>query len=63
MSEIEKIKQRDGDGYLSALVTLCDEKGLDAKFVAKLLSNPLKEKIRGEGEDLNLLKKSPRLPI
>ena len=61
--KIEEIRQRDGDGYISAITTLCDEEDLDPVFVAKLLSKPLKEKLRQEGEDLNLLKKSPSLPL
>ena len=61
--KIEEIRRRDGDGYISAITTLCDEKDLDPVFVAKMLSKPMKEKLRKEGEDLNLLKKSSSLPL
>ena len=61
--KIETIRNRDGDGYLSAIVTLCEENDIEPTFVAKMLSKPMKEKLKLEGEDLNLLKKSSRLPL
>jgi|MDTC01.2.fsa_nt_gb hypothetical protein len=61
--KIETIRNREGDGYLSAIVTLCEENDIEPAFVAKMLSKPMKEKLKLEGEDLNLLKKSSRLPL
>ena len=62
-NQLEEIRQRNGEGYIDAICTLCDNAGVEPSFVAKHLSQPLREKIRAEGEDMNLLKKSPQLPV
>ena len=55
--EIEKIVSQNKDGYIQAIVTFCEEKNLDPIYVAKHLSKPIIEKIRAEGESINLLPK------
>lgn len=61
--EIEKIVSKNKDGYIQAILTLCEEKGIDPSYIAKHLSKPIIEKIRSEGEVINLLPKSARLPL
>lgn len=61
--EIEKIAATNKDGYLEAILSYCEQNNVDTVFVAKYLSKPLIEKIRAEGETLNLLPKSARLPL
>jgi hypothetical protein len=61
--EIEKIVSQNKDGYIQAILTFCEEKNIDPSYVAKHISKPIIEKLRAEGESLNYLKKSARLPI
>ena len=61
--KVEKERNRSGEGYMDAVLTVCDDHDMDPKFAASMLSKPMKEKIRLEGEEMNLLKKSSRLPI
>jgi hypothetical protein len=61
--EIEKIVLNNKDGYIQAILSYCEEKNIDPSYVAKYLSKPIIEKIRAEGETINLLPKSARLPL
>jgi len=51
--------------YIDAVVHFCDENSIDVESVSKLISKPLKEKIKYEAQELNFLKRSSRakLPI
>lgn len=64
--EIERIVQDNQSmTYIDAIVYFCEKNSLDLESVPKLISKPLKEKIRGEAVRLNYLKRSSRakLPI
>jgi|688.fasta_scaffold282076_3 hypothetical protein len=61
--EIEKIVSQNKDGYIQAILTFCEEKNIDPSYIAKFISKPIIEKIRAEGESINLLQKSARLPL
>lgn len=61
--EIEKIVSQNKDGYIQAILSICEEKNIDPSYIAKHLSKPIIEKIRAEGESINLLQKSARLPL
>lgn len=61
--EIEKIVLNNKDGYIQAILSFCEEKNVDPAYVAKHLSKPIIEKIRIEGEMINLLPKVAKLPI
>ena len=51
--------------YIDAIVYFCDNNNIDVESVPKLISKPLKEKIKYEASELNFLKRSSRakLPI
>jgi len=49
--------------YMEAILEVCEEHGIEPDSIASLLSQPIKEKIQQEAEDLNLLPKSGRLPV
>ena len=51
--------------YIDAIVYFCDLNAIDLESVPKLISKPLKEKIKYEASELNFLKRSSRakLPI
>lgn len=51
--------------YIEAIVCYCDEHEIDLEIVPKLISKPLKEKIKYDAQCLNYIKKTSRgiLPI
>lgn len=64
--EIETIVQNNpGYNYISAIVEYCEKNSIDLESVPKLISKPLKEKLKWDAVQLNFLKKSSRakLPI
>ncbi len=64
--EIEGLVQVNKDmNYIDAIVYFCDNNNIDVESVPKLISKPLKEKLKYEAQELNFLKRSSRakLPI
>ena len=64
--EIESLVHTDeGMSYIDAIVHFCEKNNIDVESVPKLMSKPLKEKIKYEAQELNFLKKTsrPKLPI
>jgi hypothetical protein len=64
--EIESLVQRNEDmNYIDAIIHFCEQQNIDVESVPKLISKPLKEKIKYEAMELNFLKRSSRarLPI
>ena len=51
--------------YIDAIVHFCDQNNIDVESVPKLISKPLKEKIKCDAQELNFMKKTSRakLPI
>jgi hypothetical protein len=60
---IEKEAVRRKIGYMEAIVDYCEENDIDTGALTGLISNSLKEKIRAEAEEMNLLKKTSKLPL
>jgi hypothetical protein len=63
--DIEKIVLETNQPYIDAIVQYCEDNTIDIETVNKLISKPLKEKIRVEAMDLNYLKKTShgKLPL
>ena len=64
--EIEQLVLVNKDmNYIDAIVHFCDQNSLDLESVPKLISKPLKEKIKCDAQQLNFMKKTSRakLPI
>ena len=64
--EIESLVQVNNDmNYIDAVIYFCEKNSIDVESVNKLISKPLKEKIRYEAQELNFLKRTSRakLPI
>ena len=64
--EIESlVLHTEGMNYIDAIINFCDQNNIDVESVPKLISKPLKEKIKYEASELNFLKRSSRakLPI
>ena len=64
--EIESlVHNTEGMNYIDAIVHFCDQNSIDVESVPKLISKPLKEKIKCDAQELNFMKKTTRakLPI
>jgi hypothetical protein len=48
---------------MEALLQYCEEKDIDPTAIATMISASLKEKIRAEAENINLLKRTAKLPL
>lgn len=62
---IEKESFRTGAGFIDTIVAFCSKNNLEVESVKKLLTTSLKDKIRVEAQELNLIKgeKSGKLPF
>lgn len=60
---IEKLATDNHLGLMDAICHHCKETGLEIEVAATMISSALKAKIREEAQELNLLKKSSKLPI
>jgi hypothetical protein len=62
--EIEKLVQTEEDvNYIDAIIIFCEKNNIDLESVPKLLSKPLKEKIKYEAMELNFLKKTSKAKL
>ena len=62
--EIEGLVQVNSDmNYIDAIIHFCDQNNIDVESVPKLISKPLKEKIKYEASELNFLKRSSRAKL
>ena len=62
--EIETLVQKHKDmNYIDAIVHFCELNSIDLNSVPKLISKPLKEKIKYEAMELNFLKRSSRAKL
>lgn len=65
--EIEELyKTRKERKYIDVILELCEKHGIEPESVAKLLNKPIREKLKAEFEDRNMLrgkKKSSKLPL
>ena len=63
--DIESLVLETKMSYIDAIVQYCEDNNIEVESVNKLVSKPLKEKIRWEATELNYLKKTSRgrLPL
>jgi hypothetical protein len=65
--EIERLVKTSGGliTYIEAVVTYCQENEIEIDTVPKLLSKPLKERLRHEAQRMNYMKKTSKgvLPL
>ena len=61
--EIESLVSEQKSSYIDAIVTFCERNNIDLESVPKLISKPLKEKLKYEATELNFLKKSSRAKL
>lgn len=62
--EIERIYQENFDmNYIDSIIYFCELNKIDVESVSKLITKPLKEKLKYEATELNFLKKSSRAKL
>lgn len=62
--EIENLVKCNSDmNYIDAIVHFCERNSIDLESVPKLITKPLKEKLRYEATELNFLKKTSRAKL
>ena len=62
--EIESlVHENEGMSYIDAIIHFCELQSIDVESVPKLISKPLKEKLKYEAMELNFLKKSSRAKL
>jgi hypothetical protein len=62
--EIENVVTNNSEmSYIDAVIYFCDQNNIDLESVSKLISKPLKEKIKYEAIELNFLKRSSRAKL
>ena len=64
--DIETLVKEDPDfNYIDAIVYYCEENKIELESVPKLISKPLKGKLKAEAVELNFLKRTSRarLPL
>ena len=64
--EIEKLVHVNKDmNYIDAIVYFCEQNKIEVDAVPKLISKPLKEKIKCDAQELNFMKRTTRakLPV
>ena len=62
--EIENlVLHNENMNYIDAIVHFCDNNNIDVESVPKLISKPLKEKIKYEAQELNFMKKTSRAKL
>ena len=62
--EIEKLVLINKEmNYIDAIVHFCEQNAIDLEAAPKLISKPLKEKIKYEAQELNFLKRTSRAKL
>jgi len=60
---ILKLAEVSGESIMDTIVGYCEKSGLEVDIASTLISSSLKAKIREEAQELNLLKKTAKLPV
>jgi hypothetical protein len=62
--EIEQVVQNNPEmNYIDAIVHFCGNNNIDLESVPKLISKPLKEKLKCDATHLNFLKKTSKAKL
>lgn len=57
------VKNNSEMNYIDAIVFYCEENSIELESISKLVSKPLKEKIKRDAIELNFLKRTSRAKI
>lgn len=62
-TKILELAEEENLSIMDTIVGYCENTGMEIDVASTLISSSLKAKIREEAQELNLLKKSSKLPI
>jgi len=62
-TEVETLVNGDSMSYIDAIIHYCDINDIELETVPKLISKPLKEKLKHEAQQLNFIKKTSRAKL
>ena len=65
INDIEKMRINNRVDYIDAVVSWCEKNKIEVEYVAAIIKKDpvLKSKLQIEAEDMNIIKKSAKLPI
>jgi len=61
--DVEKIAYENKMNYIDAIVHYCETHEIEIESVSKLISKPLKEKLKYDAQKLNYIKKTSRAKL
>ena len=61
--EIEKIVSETKSSYIDSIIYFCEKNNIELDLISKLISKPLKDKIKHEAMELNFLKKTSKAKL
>ena len=61
--EVEKVAFENEMNYIDAIVFYCEKNEIEIESVPKLISKPLKEKLKYDAQKLNFMKKTTRAKL
>lgn len=64
-TDIESMRRNGNLEYIDAVVTWCEKNGVEVEYAASMIKKDpvLKSKLLVEAEDMNVVKKSAKLPF
>jgi len=62
-TEVETLVNSDSMSYIDAIIHYCDNNDIEIETVSKLISKPLKEKLKHEAQQLNYMKKTSKAKL
>lgn len=61
--DVEKVACENAMNYIDAIVFYCEKNEIEIESVPKLISKPLKEKLKYDAQKLNFMKKTSRAKL
>jgi hypothetical protein len=61
--EVEKVASYNDMNYIDAILHYCDTNNIEIETVSKLITKPLKEKLKYDAQKLNFIKKTSRAKL
>jgi hypothetical protein len=61
--DVEKIASHNAMNYIDAILHYCDINNIEVETVSKLITKPLKEKLKYDAQKLNFIKKTSRAKL
>lgn len=65
IKEIERMREKNRVEYIDAIVTWCEKNKVEVEYIASIVKKDpvLKSKLQVEAENMNIIKKTAKLPF